>query len=276
MAEVWAPRIRSRKWLEENCRPPVRVETESDCEDDVFGDDDEELHAQTAREARRDIYRSDLVFLIDGMDRKCERSMNMLDQAEEYGVKTKTLMFHGVRWSVVSNLAGHIVFRSRAVAHSVTETNLVVKGGFLDMLDNAFSSVETKRRVALVCDRGYFKMNVAELNKNLKNVVLTLFKPVHLKTPNKKVEVVRTQHTGDEAELNIMVATIRSVNENANLHVVQCKFYQHLILMSLLHALDDIDDVANSLANIRTGAEPERSTKRRKIHLYCLLLPKHA
>lgn len=266
MSEVWAPRIRSREWLEENCRPPVLVEMESDCEDDAFDDDNEEPHVLTAREARRAIYRSDMVFLIDGMDRKCEHSTNMLDQAEEYGVKTKTLMFHGVRWSVVSNLAGHVVFRSRAVAHSVTETDLVVKGGFLAMLDKAFSGVELKRRVALVCDRGYFKLKVAELNKTLKNVVLTLFKPTHLNTPYEKTEVVRTQQTADNAELNIMVATVRSINENTNLRVVQCKFYERTIPLALMHALDDIDGVADSLANIRAGAEPECPTKRRKVH----------
>lgn len=266
MSEVWAPRVRSRKWLEENCRPPMLVETESECEDDAFDDDDGEPHVPTAHEARRAIYRSDMVFLIDGMDRKCERSTNMLDQAEEYGVKTKTLMFHGVRWSVVSNLAGHVVFRSRAVAHSVTETDLVVKGGFLDMLDKAFSGVETKRRVALVCDRGYFKLKVAELNKTLENIVLTLFRPTHLNTPYEKTEVVRTQQRADNAELNIMVASIRSINENTNLHVVQCKFYDHTIPLALMHALDDIDGVADSMANFRAGAEPECLAKRRKVH----------
>lgn len=266
MSEVWAPRVRSRKWLEENCRPPVLVETESECEGDSLDGHDDEAHVPTAREARRAIYCSDMVFLIDGMDRKCEHSTNMLDQAEEYGVKTKALMFHGVRWSVVSNLAGHVVFRSRGVAHSVSETDLVVKGGFLDMLDKAFSGVEKKRRVALVCDRGYFKLNVKELNKKLKNVVLTLFKPTHLNTPYEKTDVVRTQQTADNAELNILVASIRSVNENTNLRVVQCKFYEHTIPLALLHALDEIDEVADSLANIRAGAEPEHPTKRRKVH----------
>jgi hypothetical protein len=202
--------VRSRKWLEENCRPPLLVETESDCEDDLFDEEDGTSQVRPSHAERRTIYTSDLVFLIDGMDRKCQHTVNMLDQSLEYGVKTKTLQFHAVRWCVFSNLAAHVVFQSHGAGHSVSEIELAVKSGFFEMVDNAFSGVHPKRRVALVCDRGYYKLNVTELNKNLRNLVLTLHKPVHLNVPRVRVPTKRTKFTADEAELNIQIASIRA------------------------------------------------------------------
>ncbi len=263
MAAVWAPKVRSKAWLLENCRPPVLVETESDCEDDLFDEDGREEAAKPSHEECRAIYRSDLVFLIDGMDRKCQHSQNMLDQSMEFGVKTKTLQFHGVRWSMISNLEGHIVFRSHGAAHSVAEIDLVTKCGFFQGVDDAFKGAEQKLKVALVCDRGYYKLDVAKINKTLKNLVLRLYLPVHLNVPHVRVPRKRTKFDADEAELNIVIASIRNVNEIANLHVEQIKIYQRRIPLALLHSLDHIDEVADSTANIRAGAQPECSQSKK-------------
>jgi hypothetical protein len=261
LSAVWAPRTRSRRWLEENCRPPDRVETELECEDDIFAADGAEEQPKLCQREREAIYHSDLVFLIDGMDRKCQHSANMLDQAMEYGVKTQTLQFHAVRWCVVSNLAGHVVFRTRGAAHSIMEINVAMESGFFEAVDNAFEGVSHKHKIALVCDRGYYKLPVAAINKRMRNVKFTLHHPVHLNVPHVKVPILRGMFDWDEAELNIAIAEIRAVNEIANLHIVQCGFYDRTIPLSLLHSLMYVDEVADSLANIRADAAPEPRQK---------------
>jgi len=84
-----------------------------------------------------------------------------------------------------------------------------------------------------------------------------------LNIPHVRVPRKRTKFDADEAELNIVIASIRNVNEIANLHVEQNKIYQRRIPLALLHSLDHIDEVADSTANIRAGAQPERSQSKK-------------
>lgn len=111
---------------------------------------------------------ADLLLFADGMDRMCQVATDSGQQGLEFGVKKHTLQFHDVRWIVVSNSAGHIVWRSRGAVHSVSEADLLLKSGFFTMLDDAVASVmpaEGKMRVAFGCDRGYFKLDHHEITK---------------------------------------------------------------------------------------------------------------
>lgn len=108
------PSFRSREWLLDWCGGGVDEIPNSDSDSDlssVESEAEQESLVETLdRELRERILGHDLVLFADRVDRKSQESLNVSDQGAEYGKKKKTLQFHGLRWIVVTNRCGEIVF----------------------------------------------------------------------------------------------------------------------------------------------------------------------
>ena len=124
---------------------------------------------------------------------------------------------------------------TRAAAHSFSEVDLLLHDGFLSHLDE---SMEKKTRdgkkvmVVLVLDRGYYDVNVEELNKKFENMVVHKVSPFHLDPPSKtrrkageEKKKSRKHFSGDEVVYNTAVASIRAINEIANGRAMHSEVY---------------------------------------------------
>ena len=95
--------------------------------------------------------------------------------------------------------------------------------------------------------------DIDEANQTFKNIVVSKYLPHHLNPPRTAKALKRKKFEAREAEFNSEVASIRAANEIGNLHLAQCKFYQHVLPLAMMHHIDAIDRVADSLANLRAN-----------------------
>jgi hypothetical protein len=268
LAQDWAPPFRSSEWLLDWCSGGKDIVANSDSDSElssVESEQEEESRVEALdRELRAVILGHDLVLFADGVDRKSQKSLNMGDQSAEYGIKKKTLQFHGLRWVVVTNRCGDIVFRTSAAGHSFAELDLLMQSGFFVKLDACFGDRgKDKVRLALVCDRGYFDFDAGALNKTMKHIVVDMYHPALKNRPyGARDKVWRSHVTGAEAAESTTVASLRAFNEIGNLHFAQNRIYQHVIPIALFYLMDFIDDVAFSMANLRANCP--RANARRK------------
>lgn len=270
MASEWAPSVRSRDWLLDWCggSGPDLCEDESEDELSSYESEEEVDEASRIDQAmRKTILEHDLVLFCDGVDRRSQKPQNMTDQALIYGTKKKSLKFHGLRWIVVTNRCGDVVFRTHAAGHSFSELNLLLDSEFFSMLDNAFDGYGKKVTLALVCDRGYFNFDKIDINASLKHVKVDVYYPALTNRPYGKRDVERRTHvTGKEAIQSTAVSSLRAFNEIGNLHFAQNRVYQHVIPISMFYLMDPIDDVAFSMANLRAGCPRAGELKRPSLY----------
>jgi hypothetical protein len=271
LAADWAPPFRSAEWLLDWCGGDFANLSEDESSEELLssydGEDDVGRAEQIDRNMRSAILQHDLVLFCDGVDRKSQKPHNMTDQALIYGTKKKTLKFHGLRWIVVTNRVGDIVFRTPAAGHCFAEIDLLLQSGFFETLDESFQGHGKKVTVAFVCDRGYFSFDSVNVNDSLQHITVEVYYPALTNRPYGKRGAPRRTHvTGKEAIESTAVSSLRAFNEIGNLHFAQNRVYQHVIPISMFYLMDPIDDVAFSMANLRAGCPRHNEVKRPMVY----------